>query len=183
MTKRTLVLALMVLTLGMTSTVASDNDDPWKAKDPFQGKTYEKEEVSPFAQVANKTTTVVAGVAMLAGATYYVVNHWSLDSIGVTVPFVDNQVNLFVPSLGTLGHTFLASNTLVFVGFPVDVALTYVAKKSAQGVEAVAKKGWKVVKYGYDMATFYWDDFRARHMQGTFFANRHATYVAKAGAQ
>lgn len=65
----------------------------------------------------------------------------------------------------------------VFVGFPGTVLATYASKKASQGVEFIARHGWKYISYAFHTINYQWNNLRALHLQGTLFENRHVTYV------
>lgn len=176
MAKKTLLSMLLVTTFVTTAVLAADNDDPWVAKNPYAGKSYEKEDVSYFAQGVNKFTTVACGAAILAYGAYQVYNNWGTTVWGVSFP----QDGAFpVPTSHALTTIGLVGMGEVFVGFPGTVAVTYGTKKAAQGFEFIARHGWKYISYGLHTLNYHWGNFRALHLQGTLFENRHVTYVEK----
>lgn len=179
MAKNTMLSLLLVSSFVTTSGFAADKQDPWVAKDPYVGKKYEKENVSLFAQGVNKLTTLAVGSVVVGYGIYYAYNNWQTAPLSLAFPGATPYTTaLNFPTFSSLGHMGLSFSGTVFAGFPGTVLATYMSKKTAQGVEFVARHGWKYVAYGLDTLYYQWNHLRATHLQGTLFANHHVQYTA-----
>lgn len=159
----------------------------WIAVNPYADQTYVIEHVSFFAKAVNYTATL----AVMGGLTAMgvVVLYYGSDTLGYegiqtainAAESLDKPLSYMIildPTHVLATSAYLAS--FPFINFPSGVFTAYTTKKAAQVTEEFAHQGWKIFRYGLDKATYVWDHLRAQHLQGTIFANRHATYVEAA---
>lgn len=174
---------------------AAPEVDPWIAVDPYEDRTYPKEDVSTFARATNYTATVavMGGIAAAGGLILYYGSdvlgyeglHIALDAANHATIHAATDIEkskIFLSLLSTLTEPkhALATGTYLLsfpvLNLPAGVIMAYTTKKGAQVAEEFAKQGWKVVQYTLDKGKFLWRHFSAQYMQGTLFENRHAHY-------
>lgn len=173
MKKGTLALGITLTAFGSIPAYSAD-ENRWDAKDPYLGRTYEKEHVSRFAKLSNGAVTISSGIAMVGYTGKYVYDNYKTASY--VLPFLSYTLNN-VPTLNTFGQIAIASTSLILLGIPSNMLLTYGAKKGATIFENVVTFGWDVFKYGFDAVKYQFDHVRATHLQGTLWQNNKVDYI------
>lgn len=175
MKKGTLALAITLTAFGSIPTYSAEVS-PWKAKDPYLGTTYEKEHVSTFAKLGNGAVTITSGIGMVGYAGKYVYDNYT--SASYVLPYVQYPISN-IPTLNALGQIVIAGTSLIVLGIPANMLLTYGAKKGATLFENVVTFGWDVFKYGFNSIKYRFDHLRAIYLQGTLWQNNNVVYVEK----
>ena len=176
MKKGTFALAITLTAFGPIPAYSAEVS-PWKAKDPYLGATYEKEHVSTFAKLGNAAVTITSGIAMVGYTGKYVYDNYKTASY--VLPYLHYSINN-VPTLNAVGQIAIAGTSLILLGIPSNMLLTYGAKKGATALETIMTFGWDVFKYGFDAVKYRFDHLRAAHLQGTLWQNNKVKYVEKA---
>lgn len=111
---------------------------------------------------------------MVGCAGKYVYDNYGTASY--ELPYLQYSINN-VPTLNAFGQIVIVGTSLIFLGIPSNMLLTYGAKKGATALETIMTFGWDVFKYGFDAVKYRFDHLRAIYLQGTLWQNNNVKYV------